>query len=89
MKAAVATIDLKGFPDWIEFGDGSVWVSNPGLETIQRIDPATNTFAAEVNVNKPVAGPWDVKALQAATVEPVCGEVVGKAREVFRACGRS
>jgi YVTN family beta-propeller protein len=54
-KAAVATIDLKGYPDWLEIAFGSVWVSNPGLGTVQRVDPATNKVTAEVKVNRPVA----------------------------------
>src|SRR5437868_2117720 len=54
-KAAVATVELKGYPDWLEIAFGSVWVSNPGLGTIQRIDPATRKVVAEVKVNRPVA----------------------------------
>ncbi len=54
-KAATATIELKGFPDWIEIGFGSVWVSNPGLNLVQRIDPKSNKVVAEVKVNKPIA----------------------------------
>lgn len=54
-KAATTTIELKGFPDWLEVASGSLWVSNPGLGLIQRIDPATNKLIAEVKVNWPVA----------------------------------
>src|SRR5947207_12885765 len=54
-KAAVATIDLKGYPDWIEVAFGSVWVSNPGLGSVQRIDPVTNKVIAEVKVTRPAA----------------------------------
>jgi YVTN family beta-propeller protein len=54
-KAAVATIELKGFPDWLEIAFDSVWVSNPKLNAIQRLDPATNKVVAEVKVNRPVA----------------------------------
>src|SRR5436190_320081 len=54
-KAATATIELKGFPDWLEVGSGSLWVSNPGLNLVQRIDPATNKVVAEVKVKLPVA----------------------------------
>ena len=28
-KAADASIRLEGFPDWLEIGFGSLWVSNP------------------------------------------------------------
>jgi YVTN family beta-propeller protein len=54
-KAAVATIELKGYPDWLEIAFGSIWVSNPGLNAIQRIDPGTRKVIAEVKVNRPVA----------------------------------
>src|SRR5437868_5627587 len=54
-KTAEATIHLKGFPDWLELGFGSVWVSNIGLDAVQRIDPETNKVIAEVRVNKPCA----------------------------------
>src|SRR5262245_29392873 len=54
-KAATATIEVKGYPDWLEIGFGSLWVSNPGLGLVQRIDPKTNKIVAEVKVNRPVA----------------------------------
>jgi virginiamycin B lyase len=54
-KAATATIELRGFPDWLEIGFGSLWVSNPGNNLVQRIDQKTNKVVAEVKINKPVA----------------------------------
>jgi virginiamycin B lyase len=54
-KTALASIHLDGFPDWLEIGFGSLWVSNEGLGAVQRIDPATNKVIAVVNVNKPCA----------------------------------
>lgn len=54
-KAAVATVELKGFPDWLEIAHGSVWVSNPGNGTVQRVDPATGKVVAEVTVKRPAA----------------------------------
>ncbi len=54
-EAAAATIHLKGYPDFLEIGFGSVWVSNPGLDSVQRIDAKTNKLVAEVKVNKPCA----------------------------------
>lgn len=54
-KAATATVQLKGFPDWIEVAYDSVWVSNPGLNLVQRIDPGTNKVIAEAKVSKPAA----------------------------------
>src|SRR5581483_2092765 len=54
-KAAAATVELKGYPDWLEVAFGSVWVSNPGLGAVQRVDPKTNAVLAEVKVNRPVA----------------------------------
>src|SRR6478736_654522 len=54
-QAATAAIELKGFPDFLEVGFDSLWVSNPGLNLVQRIDPKTNKVVAEVKVDKPVA----------------------------------
>jgi virginiamycin B lyase len=54
-KAAVATINLKGYPDWLEIGHGSLWVSNAGVGAVQRIDPETNKVIAEVKINLPCA----------------------------------
>ncbi len=54
-KTASASIHLDGFPDWLEIGFGSLWVSNEGLGAIQRIDPDTNKVIAEVKVNRPCA----------------------------------
>src|SRR5262245_19166812 len=54
-KAAVATINIKGYPDWLEIGFGSLWVSNLGTGAVQRIDPETNKILAEVKVAKPCA----------------------------------
>src|SRR5262245_6675861 len=54
-KSATATVELKGYPDWLEIGFDSVWVSNPGLGNVQRLDPKTNTVTAEVKINRPVA----------------------------------
>src|SRR5258707_347492 len=54
-KTAVATINLKGYPDWLEIGYGSLWVSNAGVGAVQRIDPETNKVIAEVKINNPAA----------------------------------
>jgi YVTN family beta-propeller protein len=54
-ETAQATIHLKGFPDWLELGFGSLWVANLGLDAVQRIDPQTNKVVAEIQVNKPCA----------------------------------
>lgn len=54
-KSAVATIPLEGYPDWLEIGFGSLWVSNPGIGVVQRIDLKTNKVVAEVKVNRPCA----------------------------------
>src|SRR5262245_58975192 len=54
-NAADVTIHLKGYPDWLEIGFGSVWVSNAGIGAVQRIDPETKTVVAEVKVNRPCA----------------------------------
>jgi virginiamycin B lyase len=54
-KSAAATIDLKGYPDWLEIGFGSLWVSNAGIGAVQRLDVETNKIVAEVKVNRPCA----------------------------------
>jgi hypothetical protein len=54
-QAADAAIRLDGFPDWLEIGYGSLWVSNPGRGAVQRIDTDTNTLVAEVKVKDPCA----------------------------------
>jgi len=54
-KAATATILLQGYPDWLEIGFGSLWVSNAGVGAVQRIDLETNKVVAEVKINQPVA----------------------------------
>ncbi len=54
-KTALASIHLEGYPDWLEIGFGSLWVSNAGLGAVQRIDPDTSKVIATVNVNRPCA----------------------------------
>ncbi len=54
-KRAQAAIRLEGFPDWLEIGFGSLWVSNAGLGAVQRIDPGTNKVIAEIKVKNPCA----------------------------------
>ncbi|NOT77097.1 MAG: hypothetical protein HOP08_19405 [Cyclobacteriaceae bacterium] len=54
-SSATATIILEGYPDWIELEKNSVWISNGGLNAIQRINPKTNQVEAEVKINEPCA----------------------------------
>jgi YVTN family beta-propeller protein len=54
-KSATATLDLKGYPDWLEIAFGSLWVSNAGIGAVQRIDLETSKVVAEVKVNRPCA----------------------------------
>ena len=54
-KRSQAAIRLEGFPDWLEIGYGSLWVSNAGLGAVQRIDPGTNKVIAEIKVKNPCA----------------------------------
>lgn len=54
-KAATATVSLKGYPDWLEIGFGSLWVSNAGVGGVQRVDLQTHKVVAEVKINQPVA----------------------------------
>jgi YVTN family beta-propeller protein len=52
---AQASIRPGGFPDWLEIGFGSLWVSNEGSGGVQRIDPGTRKVIALVKINKPCA----------------------------------
>lgn len=54
-KIASATLEVKGYPDWIEISNRAVWISNSGLNLLHRIDPKTNRIIAEVAVNEPCA----------------------------------
>lgn len=54
-EAATATLQITGYPDWIEIDKNSVWISNGGLNLMQRINPQTNVLEAEVRVNNPCA----------------------------------
>lgn len=44
-----AVFSLPGVPDWLAI-DAHVWVSNSPKNTVHRLDPATNTVAATVEV---------------------------------------
>jgi len=50
---ATATITIEGYPDWVEIEANSVWISNEGLNVMQRVDPRTNKIVASVIVDKP------------------------------------
>ena len=39
-----------GTPEAAAAGDGAVWLSNPSLNTVTRVDPATNTVTATIPV---------------------------------------
>jgi virginiamycin B lyase len=54
-EEATATLEVKGYPDWIEISKRAVWISNGGLNLLHRIDPKTNSIVAEVAVNEPCA----------------------------------
>ena len=51
--AAVAKIQVEGYPDFLEIGFDSLWVSNEGVGAVQRIDARSNKMIAEVKVNDP------------------------------------
>lgn len=52
---AVAAMTIEGYPDWIEIDKKSIWISNEGLNVMQRIDPKTNKVIATIKVNTPCA----------------------------------
>lgn len=51
------TFDVGGVPDWMVLTSNAVWLSNRPLKKVRRIDPASNTIAAEIEFTKnPCAG---------------------------------
>jgi YVTN family beta-propeller protein len=54
-KAAAATLDVAGYPDFLTLGFGSLWVSNEGVAAVQRIDAKSNKIIAEIKINEPCA----------------------------------
>jgi virginiamycin B lyase len=54
-EVATATLQVKGYSDWIEIGKRAVWISNSGLNLLQRIDLKSNRIIAGVTVNEPCA----------------------------------
>ena len=54
-KDAAGTIHVAGYPEWLEIGFGSVWISNEGAGAVQRLDAKTNKIIAEVKINAPCA----------------------------------
>lgn len=52
-KTAIASIDVAGYPDFLELGYGSVWISNEAVPAVQRLDPKTNKIVAEVKMKEP------------------------------------
>jgi YVTN family beta-propeller protein len=55
IDAHAAAFTIPGYPDWIEIDKQSVWISNEGLNVMQRIDPRTGEITATVKVNAPCA----------------------------------
>jgi YVTN family beta-propeller protein len=48
----VASIPVPSTPKGTTIGEGSVWVACDGAATVVRIDPVTNTVAAEIPVGE-------------------------------------
>jgi len=52
--AATTTLDIPGFPDWMEIGFGSLWISNMG-KGVQRLDLKTKQIVATIPLKFPCA----------------------------------
>lgn len=52
----VATIAVKGDPDWLAMSPRSIWITSGNVNHVLRIDPATNQAIDVVTVNKPCSG---------------------------------
>lgn len=52
-QAASATFHVDGYPDFLEFAYGALWISNEGVNAVQRMDPKTGRMLAQVPVNMP------------------------------------
>ena len=53
--AAATTLTVDGFPDWLEIGFGSLWVSSPSMAAIQRIDLKTKQVVSKILIPTPCA----------------------------------
>jgi YVTN family beta-propeller protein len=67
-----AVFPVPGTPDWQVMTDDAVWVANGPKNTIHRLDPATNTVLAAVEVGKrPCSG---LAAGFGSIWVPICGD---------------
>lgn len=57
IQEKATSIRLEGYPDWLALDEKFVWVSNEGLETIQKIDVKTLRVVAQIQVHSPCAAP--------------------------------
>jgi YVTN family beta-propeller protein len=53
--AAAKTLTVGGYPDWLEVGFGSLWVSNPLINAVQRIDLTSGEIITRISVQRPCA----------------------------------
>lgn len=68
----VATIATGGTPDWMAIAPDSVWVSNDGIRSVQRIDARTNRLTATIAVDgEPCSG---LVFAFGTLWSPVCGK---------------
>ena len=54
-EKALASIRLEGYPDWIALDENSVWISNEGINALQRIDARSQRLLATIPINRPCA----------------------------------
>ena len=55
IEESAATIRLEGYADWISLDKNSVWISNEGLNAIQKIDAISKRLITKIPINKPCA----------------------------------
>jgi virginiamycin B lyase len=55
MDDVAETIQVNGYPDWIELNKGSAWIANDTLNLMQCFDVKSNTLTHTIAVNKPCA----------------------------------
>ena len=52
----VATLVVKGEPDWMAVTSDAVWVTSESTDSVVRLDPGSNRAGAQVGVHKPCSG---------------------------------
>jgi hypothetical protein len=92
----LATVQVDGEPEWIGAGAGAIWVTNRGLDRVQRVDPATNAVDAFAPVGEPCNGfaiafgaVWTASCADQSLlrIDPVTVRVTGRVATTIAADG--